>query len=231
MKPMKIFYSRITKKFVKIVVRLDDFHQIRIKDRGWSKTFEMLENLGVRATIAVIPIYKGEILSDGAVETLKELERKGWEIAQHGYTHDQLTNSGGILGTWNKSEFAGVPYEEQHKRILEGKKILESFGFQINTFVPPWHTFDENTIKVLEELEFTVLNDGHFFLPKKVGNILMIPTHKIWHEFIRFGVVTLVLHPNEATNENLKRWRNWIEGMEDCVMTCKEIYQTFIFEK
>lgn len=228
---MKILYKNpISKRLTKVVIRLDDFHQIRYED-GWNKTFEMLEDLGVKATIAVIPKYKGQTLSDDAVEILKELEKKGWEIAQHGYTHEQLTNSGGILKTWNRSEFADVPYKEQYRRILNGKKILEDFGFKVNTFVPPWHTFDENTVKVLQELKFKVLSDGHTIFPKWIGDLLMIPTHKIWHEYFRIGVITLVLHPNDATKENLERWRDWIEGFEDNAVTCYEIYKVWLKNK
>ena len=219
-----LYNNWLTKKFSKIIVRLDDFHQVR-DVKGWDRTFELLDNLGVRGVIAPIPKKEGEELSDEAARELKEFIRRGWEVAQHGYTHEKMTNCRGIAGTREWSEFAGLPYTEQRQRIIEGKKILKERGIDAKTFVPPVHSFDNTTVEVLNDLDFKVLNDGRFFFPRKVGKILMVPTHKIWHEFIRFGVVTLVLHPNEATNENLNRWQDWIEGMENCVMTCNDVYR------
>lgn len=69
-------------------------------------------------------------------------------LAQNGYTHED---------TGRGSEFKGLPYSRQKARIISGKNILEEeFEKEINIFVPPFSSADENTRKVLEELNFTI---------------------------------------------------------------------------
>jgi len=73
-----------------------------------------------------------------------------FEIAQHGYTHKDVT------GSLNKSEFYGVPYSSQYKAIEQGQLDIEkAFGVKPTTFMPPFDRGDGNTLKALKALGFT----------------------------------------------------------------------------
>ena len=76
------------------------------------------------------------------------------DVALHGYTHQWLNPS-------EQSEFAGMSLADQKERIGKGKRELErQLGRKITTFIPPWNSYDGNTVKALAELGFTCLSAG-----------------------------------------------------------------------
>ncbi len=76
------------------------------------------------------------------------------EIAQHGLTHLPLSKVGGA------SEFAGLPLNKQEKMMKEGKAILSSMDprVKIRSFIPPFDTFDNNTLEAARDLGFIVFS-------------------------------------------------------------------------
>ena len=53
------------------------------------------------------------------------------------------------------TEFAGLDYQSQYLRLREGKNFLEqTLAAPIETFIPPWSTYDANTLLALEALKF-----------------------------------------------------------------------------
>lgn len=72
------------------------------------------------------------------------------DAAQHGYSHQRQ----GYARGWC-TEFEGLDYDSQLYKIRSGKVFLEKIlGAQIITFVPPYNSYDANTLKVLEKLNF-----------------------------------------------------------------------------
>lgn len=64
------------------------------------------------------------------------------EIGLHGYTH-------------NASEiFQGMSYDEQKNILEKGLQILVSMGIKPSTFIPPFGSADNTTVKVAEDLGF-----------------------------------------------------------------------------
>ena len=49
---------------------------------------------------------------------MRQLKKKGWVVAQHGYQHIYKTKDSGILKINQRSEFAGLPYDEQYQGTL-----------------------------------------------------------------------------------------------------------------
>ena len=81
------------------------------------------------------------------------------EVAQHGYSHRSVR----ACRLAGESEFMGVPREVQRANIMKGKALLEGlFGRPITSFCPPFNRYDENTVRVLAALGFTVLSAGGF---------------------------------------------------------------------
>ncbi len=111
---------------------------------------------GVAVTLAVIP-YVGErsVLDDKRLtESLRRAAADGSaEVALHGYRHTD----------WHlhrvRSEWAGVSYEQQRQWLKEGKDILEkAIPAPVTTFVPPYNTYDRNTLRALATTGFRTLS-------------------------------------------------------------------------
>ncbi|MGZ4902772.1 MAG: DUF2334 domain-containing protein [Halobacteriota archaeon] len=72
-----------------------------------------------------------------------------FEFAQHGYTH-QGTSAVGL------SEFYGRPYAVQYDAIKQGQSdIQKAFGVTPTSFIPPFDSSDNNTLKAAKALGFT----------------------------------------------------------------------------
>jgi predicted deacetylase len=110
---------------------------------------------GIPLTVGVVPNWEGKRLLDddrGKLAALRELVAGGRvEPALHGLTHRATTPEG-----VRRSEFAGLPPEQQAERLRTGKALLEDWlGQPVTSFIPPWNTFDEATLTALAELGFT----------------------------------------------------------------------------
>lgn len=75
-------------------------------------------------------------------------------LAMHGYSHQMIESE-----IW--TEFSGLDYKSQFEKLEKGKNYLEKIiGKDIHTFIPPYNTYDSNTIKALEALDFSILSAG-----------------------------------------------------------------------
>ena len=141
--------------------------------------------------------------NEGIVELLQEYQEKNLvEIAQHGYTHQTnefhpskegaYTSSSFMQGIDRKwlpyspangcySEFNGLSYDEKMKKILSGREIIEeALGVRVQTFSFPWDSFDQESLDILDELEFknvlsgdNVCRSGRFSLVTNSGNKIL----------------------------------------------------------
>ena len=117
------------------------------------------------ATVAVVPFgffppqaragssgKAGIGLGGETLELLRGGLREGQlEVALHGRSHRP--------GLVRHSEFVGLPAPEQALRIAEGQRFLErELGAPIRVFVPPWNSYDENTLRALTELGFSAVS-------------------------------------------------------------------------
>jgi predicted deacetylase len=184
------------------------------------KKYRLLVDLFVRysfpAVLGIIPDNHDEDIKFDTmkenvfVDELHQLEKAGWEMAQHGYRHLQHTDNGGILNLNKASEFAGRDFETQKSDIEQGMKILVDYGFKPVTFIPPWHSFDMMTVKVLEQLNFKILSDGMFLYPRRIGTLMQLP-QILWSVPGRLrileqigSVYTICLHPQLITDDDME---------------------------
>jgi predicted deacetylase len=149
-------------------------------------------------------------------DTLRELAQRGdIELAQHGYQHilgcrgnTALINSRFELKT--RSEFAGLSYEEQLNKIRAGRAILLNQGIETNVWMAPNHSFDRTTLKALLDSGFTALTDGISLFPFKEGGIVCIP-QQLWKPtWLPTGIITICLHSDETTIEEISRIRQFL---------------------
>lgn len=192
---------------MKYLFRLDDACETMNWER-WLKMEALLDKYNIRPLIAVIPNNedKGQKI-DAPRETfwpwLKNLEQKGWEIALHGNSHVYQTKDAGINPIHKRSEFAGVPLEEQKDKIKKGFSKLVAKGFNPRIFVAPSHTFDLNTLSALQsESSIIAISDTMGLKPYKKNGFVFIPQQLGHARPVSLpGIFTICYHPN-GMNDN-----------------------------
>lgn len=209
-------------RFSIICLRFDDYHQ-NIDHERWVNVLSRYDDRGLRGVIGVIPKYHGEPISEEVVGFLHDLRDNGWELAQHGFTHEDIGEGRGGRLYDDRSEFCGVPLDEQRRRIEAGRDILQSRGIEPTTFIPPWHEYDRNTAHALVDLGFNCINEGRWPIPRTVDGITLVPTHvpAVTPHMVGAGIVTLVSHPHLA--DDPMRDADAVAGAEDRLWTPSEI--------
>lgn len=148
--------TAVEEKRVVVVLRYDDY-SARPKGRAIDRrVLQTLKDCGVPCTVSVIPYVCAENSEDPRPQMLLPLEacdaepfldpqgRRLLEAALHGYAHQA-----GPAGP-SRGEFAGMPPAEQARRIQRGREHLEGlFGKPVTTFVPPWNTYEGQTLDQL----------------------------------------------------------------------------------
>lgn len=147
-------------KQIIVVFRFDDYSSRSSTDIE-VKIIEAFQKYNASLTLGVIPYvcardyldplpqdlvpltqFKANILNDA-------IKAGTLEIALHGYSHQTMRERG------KYSEFFGLDYNRQLKRIAKGKYYLEKMlDTRITTFIPPFDSYDLNTIRALEDLKF-----------------------------------------------------------------------------
>lgn len=209
-----------------LTIRLDDI----TPDMDWGK-FERLKAIfdeyGIKPLIGVVPDNQDPKLKVGKAradfwEYILELQKDGWSISQHGYTHVYDSQNGGLLGLHRFSEFAGLPYEVQLDRLKKGREILQSHGIYATIFMAPGHTFDENTLKALKELDFQYVTDGYASKPYKRSGLTFIPC-KISSPKTVTGYDTLCLHLNHMSEEEMEELHKFLGNNKDLVVSYAKV--------
>ena len=191
----------------KYILRLDDAAE-KMDVEKWHRMEQLLDKYNIKPLVGVIPDCKDRMMDEYQIDEkfwdkVKCWERKGWTIALHGYEHVYCTDNGGINPVNPRSEFAGVPLEEQKRKVREGIKIFKAHGINPKVFFAPSHTFDEKTIEAIKtESEIRIISDtiankpytkyGMTFVPQQSGRVRTLP----------FNTVTFCYHPNMMTEED-----------------------------
>lgn len=200
----------------KYIIRLDDACE-KMDIEKWNRMENILDKYGVKPLVGVIPNCQDKMMDSYAVDEkfwdkVKRWEKKGWEIALHGYNHVYSTKCGGINPVNQRSEFAGESLEIQKVKIKKGIKIMREHDVNPKVFFAPSHTFDENTLRALKEesniniISDTIANDiyfkdGFYFIPQQSGRVRKLP----------FRIVTFCYHPNMMNEAEFEYLDNFIK--------------------
>jgi len=99
----------------------------------------------------------------------------------HGYDHILFENIGkNIVNLSKYTEFSGLPYDIQAKKIRAGLKIFQSNKINVTTWVAPAHSFDETTLEALKDNGFSVISDGLFVTPYTDNNDFLWIPQQLW---------------------------------------------------
>lgn len=174
----------VEEKRINVVFRFDDFCALSTTDIEL-RIIEAFRKNNAFVTIGVIPfICTGDVndpsprevvpLTSTKAKILKDAIRDGIiDVALHGYSHQRIHVE-------DTTEFSGLDYQQQKARITKGKKLLEDMiDAPVTVFVPPWNSYDSNTLRALEELDLSTLSadlkgeatlsSGLNFLPTTCG--------------------------------------------------------------
>lgn len=211
------------------ILRLDDASDYMDIEK-WTRIEELLDKYNIKPIVGIIPDNKDKSLIEkykkdkNFWQKAKKWKNKGWTIALHGCNHEYITDDGGINPVNRRSEFAGVSYEEQCRKIENGIKILEKYEVYPEIFFAPSHTFDLNTIKALREksniriISDTIANDVYYkydmyFIPQQSGKVRTLP----------FKIVTFCYHPNIMEEKDFQILEDFLNKYNKKFVTVKEV--------
>jgi predicted deacetylase len=201
----------------KLFLRLDDASEYMDLSK-WRRLEKILDRHNVKPLFGIIPANEDpNLLKYGKVDEFWDIVHswigKGWVPALHGYTHVFETNQGGINPVNKKSEYAGVPYERQLRKVMDGVAVLQEHGVDPKIFFAPAHTFDENTLRALKEgsniriISDTPANnvycrDGITFVPLQAGHVRPL----------RFKTITYCYHPNTTKDWEFEKLNLFLDN-------------------
>lgn len=186
----------------KILLRFDDICST-MNWKQWNKAKATMDEVGITALLGVIPDNQDpDLMIDEPKidfwDYIKQLQKQGYTIAMHGYQHLFDINAKGLITFKKHSEFAGHSFDEQFRRIKEGKKILEGHGIKTDIFFAPAHSYDDNTLKALAANGFKYISDGMSCKAYKRHGIICLPARSGGVPRIReTGNFTVILHAHE----------------------------------
>lgn len=169
------------------------------------------------------PTPRGWLELDGSRRTLLRaaVADGSIEVVLHGLHH----RSNG-LGTPH-SEFRGLSVERQLEKLRQGRRLLEDvIARPVTTFVPPWNTYDEATLRALANCGFNCISANRFgSVPGRSGSLSFLPiTADILDLKIAIAgaqqsdddeaVVGVLLHPYDFLESNDERGRLTLQDMD-----------------
>ena len=203
----------------KYLIRLDDACPTMDKKK-WDRMESILDVFSIRPMVGIVPNNQDDNLmvdkeDAGIWDKVKKWQQKGWAIALHGYDHCYISDGGleGLNPMWSRSEFAGLPLEEQREKIKKGVAIMREHGISPKYFFAPSHTFDLNTLTALrEESDIRIISDTIATKSYRFGDFIIVPQlggHCV--EMKLPGIWTFCLHPNMMSDENFVATEKFIQ--------------------
>lgn len=196
----------------KYLIRLDD--ACPTMDRAkWGRIEEILDCYGIKPMVGVIPHNEDPKQQINPVDNdfwnkVHQWENKGWAIALHGYNHCYSSDGGlkGLNPMWRRSEFAGLPLDEQRQKIRNGVAIMREHGINPKYFFAPSHTFDENTLNAIRvESDIRIISDTIATKPYKYEGFTILPQLGGHCTEIKIsGVWTFCLHPSAMEDKDFE---------------------------
>jgi peptidoglycan/xylan/chitin deacetylase (PgdA/CDA1 family) len=148
------------------------------------KLIDLFRKHGFSLTVGVIPYVCDRDFHDPAAQgnleltpqTVKMLREAASDhtvdVALHGYTHQTVRSR----DEGNYTEFSGVNYEIQEKKLIKGKLMLEkALQLKISTFIPPFNSYDRNTIRAVEKLGLTYFSANRWGTANESSSLWYLP--------------------------------------------------------
>ena len=186
----------------KILIRLDDICPT-MDYAQFQRAEEILRRFRIKPLLGVVPeCMDPELMIEPPHadfwDTMKALRSEGYAIAMHGYQHLMTSPHRGLVNIGNKSEFAGLPLEEQCEKLRKGREIMRGHGLDTDCFFAPAHSYDKNTLKALDLCGFRYMSDGKSGKAVAHGTLIALPCRTGGApKVMGSGYHTAVFHPLE----------------------------------
>ena len=158
--------KKITKKYTGLLIRMDDITECM----NWSlmdRCEKLFDKFKIKPLVGVIPINQDpELLkfpkNSKFWQRVNNWKTKGWEITMHGCNHlyTQKSNKDDIFNYGGDSEFYGLDYSSQFKKIIVGLDVFKNNNIKIRSFFAPNHIYDENTLEALKNAGIKIIIYG-----------------------------------------------------------------------
>lgn len=194
----------------------------------WARVEAALDRHGVRPILAVVPDNRDPGLQvDDADPRFWDLVRawqaKGWAIALHGHTHVYTTLEAGLVPLNRRSEFAGLPRDEQKAKLAAALAVFAREGVRADAWVAPAHSFDDVTIDVLHEAGLRTISDGlHHRAAIDRRGMVWVPQQLWAFQPRRRGLWTVCNHVNSWTAKDLARFEEDLQAYSPLVIGLDE---------
>lgn len=210
----------------KYLVRFDDICPT-LNWTIWNEIEKILVEANVKPILAVIPDNQDPQLMAGRREErfwerAREWQAHGWTIGLHGYQHLFVTAECGIVGTHRRSEFAGLPREEQAEKLRLGCAILRQRGLDPQVWVAPAHSFDWNTVAALKTVGVRAISDGLGAAPWTHEGMLWLPQQFGKFRPMPFGLWTVCIHVDDPPYNDVVSFREAIARFRDSTLSFPE---------
>ena len=131
----------------------------------------------------------------------------------HGCNHlyTQKSDKKDIFNYGGNSEFYGLDYFSQLKKIKNGLEEFKKRGIEIRSFFAPNHVYDKNTLLALKESNIKIIIDGYGLFPFYRDEILFIPQLFYKEIFLPLGIQSTQIHINDWDNKNYNNFETFIE--------------------
>ena len=216
----------------KFLLRFDDICPT-LNWRVWTRVESILELHGVQPMLAVVPENRDPKLMVDPPNPefwprVREWQSRGWTIAVHGYRHEYVTKDAGIVGLNARSEFAGLPYDEQKEKIEEALTVLLDEEVAPEAWIAPAHAFDATTVRVLLECGVRIISDGFYFRPVQKLGATWIP-QQLW-KFRRLpaGLWTVCFHSNEFSEDAIIKLEKDLEEFRSMLVSVPEVLRQYV---
>lgn len=196
-----------------IIIRLDDVCP-QMDFCRFKKYIDLFESLGVKPLLGVIPDCRDASFKNSAIpdfwKYIHELKENGYSISIHGYRHVYTSKSNGLVCRRPLSEFAGLSYEDQLALLSNGRSIMLEHGLDVDTFMPPGHSYDHNTLKAMYAAGFRYLTDGRSLRPYDLDGIRCIPAAPA-ARLHKLGLFTIRVHTETESDRDFEWLRTFLE--------------------
>ena len=216
----------------KYLIRFDDMCSTMNWD-VWSEVEQILIEAKVRPILSVIPDNHDESLRIICRDIpfwgkVKTWQQKGWTIGLHGYQHRYVTKDPGIIGLNKRSEFAGLPIEEQERKISQAVAIFHAQGIHPDIWIAPAHSFDGKTIHILQKYGVRSINDGYYLFPHTDRDGVFWLPQQLWRfRLMPLGVWTVCHHHNRWSKREIRKFRLDVVRYRNDITDVGEIVRLF----
>jgi len=146
---------------IKMIFRYDDY--ILMPSQLNDSLVSIFKKYDIPLCIGIIPFDDDNVfinqLNENQISDLRSrIQRNEIEVAMHGFNHNNNVKTSFLKRKYS-SEFATLSYTDQYKKLEKGKRGLDSLlQINIQTFIPPFNTYDKYTLKALSDLGFGIIS-------------------------------------------------------------------------